>query len=279
MEKLSLWKDDEVEKLFRFIENGKNEGKNLSALFSEFAILQNRQPNSVRNYYYLELKLMNKDKNRCQKFNMDLQRHKKIEQEGFTNEQTKELIKSILKLNASGKSIRKCCQIISNGDLTKMVRYQNKYRSVLKNDKKLLDECYEESLKEGYKVKKFPSNVEVMPLKKSLLTENDINSLFMGLVKLVKKQAQYDAGIKVQKENEKANENLRKTLVALKEKEKEIETLRSNIKIVSQDNEKLVNEVEKFRARECERLSQTKMKTLKAFKDNAKLENKSKKAN
>ena len=55
MKKYCEWPDEKIIHLFRFIENGKKQGKTLSSLFVEYANQTNRMPNSVRNYYYNEL--------------------------------------------------------------------------------------------------------------------------------------------------------------------------------------------------------------------------------
>ena len=68
MKSYSQWTDEEVIKLFRFIEDGKKQNHNLSGMFSLYAKLTNRKPNSVRNYYYAELNELENNKERRKNF-------------------------------------------------------------------------------------------------------------------------------------------------------------------------------------------------------------------
>ena len=267
MKDYSKWKDDEVIKLFRFIENGKKQNKCLSNLFSEFASLTNRMPNSVRNYYYAELNCLENDKTRQKKLNIDLSLHQKVDQKEFSYDETKQLVMDILKQTSKGLSVRKACLNLADGDINKMVRFQNKFRTVVLKDKNLYDSCLNELKNQGVNVKtKLPNNVISMPDRRNILTESDINSLFLGLVKLVKKQATMQVSSNLKQECERANEALRKTLVQLSEKENELKLLRKQIKVLNIQNTKLVEEVKQLRGKNAELLTkQNKLSALKKF--------------
>ncbi len=267
MKEYSKWKDDEVIKLFRFIENGKNQNKCLSILFSEFASLTNRMPNSVRNYYYAELNCLQNDKARQKKLNIDLNLHQKVDQKEFLNEETKQLVMEILKQTSKGLSVRKACLNLADGDINKMVRFQNKFRTVVLKDKNLYESCLNELKNQGVNVKnKLPNNVISMPDRRNILTESDINSLFLGLVKLVKKQATMQVNTNLKQECERANEALRKTLVELSEKENELKMLRKQFKVLNMQNNKLVEEVKQLRGKNAELITkQNKLSALKKF--------------
>ena len=93
-----------------------------------------RKPNSVRNYYYLELGQLQNDKSKCQRLGINLKNHEKIKQTPFDEKEEKEVVKSILRLCAKGSSVRKACLKLAGDDLGKMIRFQNKYRNVLKGN-------------------------------------------------------------------------------------------------------------------------------------------------
>ncbi len=267
MKDYSKWKDDEVIKLFRFIENGKKQNKCLSNLFSEFASLTNRMPNSVRNYYYAELNCLENEKTRQKKLNIDLSLHQKVDQKEFSYDETKQLVMDILKQTSKGLSVRKACLNLADGDINKMVRFQNKFRTVVLKDKNLYESCLNELKNQGVNVKtKLPNNVISMPDRRNILTESDINSLFLGLVKLVKKQATMQVSSNLKQECERANEALRKTLVQLSEKENELKLLRKQFKVLNIQNTKLVEEVKQLRGKNAELLTkQNKLSALKKF--------------
>ena len=71
MKQYCLWKDNEVKKLFGFIENYTKDGKSLSLAFKDYAVKNKRKPNSVRNYYYLELNHLLENKARANSLRTD----------------------------------------------------------------------------------------------------------------------------------------------------------------------------------------------------------------
>lgn len=271
----SRWKDEEVKKLFDFIENGRKNNVPLIKLFSQYAHLTGRKPNSVRNYYYIELEVLQEDESRTKKLGIDLSIHKKNDQKEFSDDETRELVMKILQMTSKGISVRKACLTLANGDITQMVRFQNKFRTVVVKQKELFDECLSKlQTKDTKYVSKRPDNVIAFRNNKSSLTDSDINSLFLGLVKLVKKQATEQATKNQEIEITRANNMLRKTLVSLRQKEDEIKLLQKNFKLLSKENEKLSEEIKLLRGKNAELLSsQTKMQGLKKFANRYKAKN------
>ena len=258
MKKYSKWKDEKIKELFSFIENGKKQNENLTKLFDAFAKKTGRMPNSVRNYYYMELDNLLSNPKRAQKLNIKLEMHQKINPKEFTFEESKELVKNILKLTAQGMSVRKACLVLAKDNINEMVRYQNKYRTIMLKDKKLFDECISELKSSGIEIKsnkQLPNNVIQFRERKNILSDSDINSLFIGLVKLVKKQAGEEADKALKIQNEKANNLLRKALVELTEKENEIKDLRKNFKVMADNNQKLTEELKTVRGKNAELLA------------------------
>lgn len=266
MKQYSQWKDEEVIKLFRFIENGKKQNICLSTLFANYAKQTNRMPNSVRNYYYKELGCLMEDKSRQEKLGIDISLHQKIDQKEFTLTETETLVKQILSLTSKGVSVRKACLTLANGDISTMVRLQNKFRSVVIKEKELYEKCLSDLNCLGVKIKQKPNNIIKMPDRRNILTESDINSLFLGLVKLVKKQATEEVVKLYQKDKQKANEHLRRMLVELAEKENELKNLRRQFKVVSQEKEKLSEELKVLRGKNAQlQIKQEKLSALKKF--------------
>lgn len=266
MKVYSKWKDSEVISLFKFIEQGKAQSVCLTKLFLGYAQKSGRMPNSVRNYYYSELENLLTNPKRAKKLGIDVGLHQKNDPKEFSCEETKELVMSILKLTSKGMSVRKACLTLADGDIALMVRYQNKFRTVVVKDKHLYDSCVNELSGQGVNIKpqnnKMPSNVVKFKQRQSFLTDGDINSLFLGLVKLVKKQAgeEVSKGLKIQ--NEKANLMLRKTLVELSEKENEIKNLRKNFKVLTDSNQKLKEELKTIRGKNAQLMSQIQKSTI-----------------
>ena len=219
MERVSNWEDEEVKTLFKFIEIKKSEGMALVTIFDKYANCTKRQKNSVRNYYYKELNNLKNDKDRVQKLNIDLSKHIVSKGVPFSKEEEEKTIKEINKLIDSGCSIRKACLTLSNGNVPVMLRLQNKYRA--------LSQKKENKSSMGQIIK--------MPTRSEKLSEEDIKALFMGLVKLVKKQEAEN--IKSMYENElyKANEKLNKAIVEIANKQSKIEKLKSEIEIVKNE--------------------------------------------
>ena len=93
-------------------------------------MLTGRKPNSIRNYYYLKLKE-----------NDDLGKTSFVP---FQEEEVHELIKTMLREQAEGKSVRSIAMAMGEGDKKNMLRYQNKYRSMLRNNPDYVKNVMEE---------------------------------------------------------------------------------------------------------------------------------------
>ena len=264
MKSYSQWTDEEVIKLFRFIEDGKKQNHNLSGMFSLYAKLTNRKPNSVRNYYYAELNELENNKERRKNLGIDISLHQKVEQKEFTEDETENLVLEILRLTSKGISVRKACMQLADGDIDKMVRLQNKFRAVVVKNKSLYEKCLEKlNMEVPNKRQAKPNNVVSFVNPKNLLSDSDINSLFMGLVKLVQKQTEE----RVIRENGgiggKANEALKRMIIKINEKEKEIKNLQKLFRLESLKNQKLNIEIQDLRIKNAEKCN--KNKKLKEF--------------
>lgn len=212
------WQKEEIKTLFKFVEIKKSEGEPLIKIFESFAKCVGRGKNSVRNFYYTVLKEINTNPELNDDLKINLKEHSAKEVKSFTKSQTSDLIKKVNNLVEGGYSVRGACLKLANGDATKMIRIQNKYRSQNKSKK-------ENNM----------GNIIKMPVK-NVITDEDINALFFGLIKLVKKQEQDRARFKVQAELETASEKLKNALKEIVIKRAEIEKLQSEISLLKADN-------------------------------------------
>ena len=237
----------------------------MSGLFSLFAKLTKRKPNSVRNYYYQELNELETNQKRRQKLGIDLTKHQKCEQKEFSLSETEKLVESVLTLTSKGYSVRKACLMLAKNDAIKMIRYQNKFRSVVLKDKELYEKCLKNlEIQNPNFAKKRPNNVLNFVNPKNLLTESDINSLFFGLVKLVQKQTQEKAQKECFENFQKANEDLRKMLVKINEKDAKIKSLQKQIIEKNAKNQQLCEQMQLLRSQNANSVNR-KTQELKDF--------------
>jgi primosomal protein N' len=230
------WKESEIITLFNFIEEKTKQGLPLTKAFLQYSLQAGRKANSVRNYYYAELDFLEKHKSQAQKLGIDLERHKKVTPQYFSDVESQKCVDSIDNLVKQGNSVRKACLILSNGDIGQMVRLQNKYRSLTKNSNVLKDED------------EMPKNIISMPERNKHLTQHEIDGLFLGLLKLIKASAKQEAAQTFGKTAESANQELRKTLVMLAEKENQLKKIQANFSILQHENNKAKETIKKLRS-------------------------------
>ena len=259
----SKWSNVEVKKLFQTVEKYKNENKSLLDAFKEFAKKSNRKPNSVRNYYYLEIRELSQNIERQKKLGIDLSNHKVNFSDKFSEEETKNLIKEILRQKCMGVSVRKSCLNLADGDLSKMVRFQNKFRNISATNRKLYEQCLSELKIEGLGIKSEKRNVVYMKPQERKLSDEDVNSLFLGLINLVKKTAIENVEKSLVSETEFANTTLRQTLSKLSQAEKTVSTLSSELTSLQIENKKLREENILLKTKIAKFMSQQIIKTNK----------------
>lgn len=121
------WTDAEERLLADEVEKSRLNGRPLRSVFTAVAQATGRQPNSVRNHYYLKAKS-----------DGAYSAHTGISFVPFTDEEVESLLETVLTAVASGESVRSCTLRMGNGDNKAMLRYQNKYRSILKKNPELI---------------------------------------------------------------------------------------------------------------------------------------------
>ncbi|MCI8555070.1 MAG: hypothetical protein HFI85_00645 [Clostridia bacterium] len=231
-----IWNNSEVKELFERVEDYKDKNKSLKLAFVAHAEKFGRKPNSVRNYYYHEVDNLKVDGKRLQKLGIDLKRHSKTCVTYFSPEEEKDLMKEVDDMVQKGISVRKACLTLSGGDVSQMLRYQNKYRNFIAKNKKK-DEKKAVLTQNTAK----PDNVIAFRKTGKLLTDGEIQSLFMGLVRLVKKNAQEESEEAFKEKLGRANNDLRKAIAKLGTNQRENEKLKEELDKVRSENSRLLN--------------------------------------
>ena len=205
---------------------------NLVQAFQEFADKTNRKTFSVRNFYYKLIKEYDSNPNikkiiKANKLDSDLKTNH------FSDSETNILLRKLLRFDRK-ESIRQSCMELANGDTKKMIRYQNKFRNLLKKEPEKVRAILDEYKQKNIKTRDIRYNNIVMLPKKKVepITQNEIQSLFWGLVRLVKKSAQDEIEQNLIREAEFANSQLEKSLIDLRRKN-------ILIKELKEQNEKL----------------------------------------
>ena len=115
------WSDSENKLLWETADEAQQQGLPLKAVFEQIARQTGRRPNSIRNYYYAQVRTREDGANHTARFIP------------FTQPEVDWLMEQVLIARAEGQSVRACLQKLSGGDHSLMLRYQNKYRAVIKS--------------------------------------------------------------------------------------------------------------------------------------------------
>ena len=134
----SGWQEEETAQLFTAVKAAGREGTPLRTVFESLANDLGRKPNSIRNYYYACLHQQNDtEMSRCAPFVL------------FTPEETHDLLRQVLMARGRGMSVRSCVMQMAGGDRSRMLRYQNKYRTILRTRPDMIAAVRAELMKEG----------------------------------------------------------------------------------------------------------------------------------
>lgn len=122
------WKADEEELLWEEVRKARAEGRALKSVFDIVAKKTGRKPNSIRNYYYARARENPEEAGRHPAFIP------------FSEEEIWNLLITLLGEQAKGVSVRACTLALGGNDTRAMLRYQNKYRSLIKTNPELVRE-------------------------------------------------------------------------------------------------------------------------------------------
>ena len=131
------WQEAETARLFTAVKEANAAGAPLRSVFESLSSDLGRKPNSIRNYYYACLRQQPDAAQRAPAFRP------------FTPEETHELLRQVLIARGKGVSVRACVMSLAQGSHSQMLRYQNKYRTILKTRPELIAQVCEELKQEG----------------------------------------------------------------------------------------------------------------------------------
>lgn len=129
------WTEEETKTLFEEARIAGSEGRSVKSVFDKMSEMTGRKPNSIRNYYYLKLR--------------ENGEHTSTAFVPFGQDEVDALLKRMLTGQAMGKSVRGIALELAGGDKKAMLRYQNKYRSLLKSDPDLIRHTMHELTEQG----------------------------------------------------------------------------------------------------------------------------------
>lgn len=131
------WHEAETARLFSAVKEANAAGTPLRSVFESLSDDLGRRPNSIRNYYYACLRQQPDAAQRAPAF------------QPFTPEETHELLRQVLIARGKGLSVRACVMALAHGSHSRMLRYQNKYRTILKTRPEMIAQVCEELKQEG----------------------------------------------------------------------------------------------------------------------------------
>ncbi|MBE5785162.1 MAG: hypothetical protein E7330_05110 [Clostridiales bacterium] len=137
------WQDGEEAFLFSEVAKKRAAGEPLRAAFEQVAMETGRKPNSIRNYYYAKVRETGAAGENGPQGAAFVP---------FGEEETRALLKTVLTARAKGVSVRACTLTMGGGDTKTMLRYQNKYRSLLRTNPALVREVMGELRETGLPV-------------------------------------------------------------------------------------------------------------------------------
>ena len=127
----SGWSAEETSLLWETADEALRNGLPLKQVFERIAEKTGRRPNSIRNYYYAQARAREGEGAHLMRF------------VPFTEDEVRSLVETVLRHKAQGQSVRACLQGLSGGDHSLMLRYQNKYRAVIKSRPEYVREMVE----------------------------------------------------------------------------------------------------------------------------------------
>lgn len=178
------WTAEEDAALMRAAGDARAKRLPLKTAFDAVADELNRRPNSVRNHYYTQLKPAEAAEPAFLP---------------FSDEEADALLRRVLLAQANGQSVRACTLEMANGDTRRMLRYQNKYRALLKAQPEKVYAVRSELTAKGYDVPdpfvRDPNAPHVgRPPKSSREFEAHLRALLDALYRNVLALTQGDAG-------------------------------------------------------------------------------------
>lgn len=132
------WQPQETDTLLAAVRDANASGTPLCAVFEAMSQHLGRKTNSIRNHYYA-----------CLRDQPDADVLRNPPTRPFTSEETHQLLRQVLMARGQGMSVRACVMAMAEGDHSLMLRYQNKYRTLLKQHPEMIEATCRELQAEG----------------------------------------------------------------------------------------------------------------------------------
>lgn len=197
------WQEQETSRLFSAVQAARGSGAPLRQVFEELSQDLGRKPNSIRNYYYACLRQQEQETPRAPTF------------VPFTEEETHELLRQVLTGCGQGMSVRACVMRMAEGDHSRMLRYQNKYRAILKYHPQRIAQVREELAAEGIATPAAPEaddrtfDVPENSAASALLAEPCVQKMLEGMKELLQHAAAKAAAASGKEELQRSLDRLR----------------------------------------------------------------------
>jgi len=127
------WSIEQTKRLFAYAYEAAESGRGLSWAFMKTAEEARRSVNSVRNYYYSQLKMFELVPSLAEDLGIQLKGAQRDRFELFNENEIVNLVEEILIAKGRGISVRATISKLSCGDSKLGLRLQNKYRSMVSN--------------------------------------------------------------------------------------------------------------------------------------------------
>ncbi|MDR2202044.1 MAG: hypothetical protein LBP26_04700 [Clostridiales bacterium] len=145
------WSIEQTKQLFSLVKTAHESGKGLVWAFSKMSERAGRSVNSVRNYYYSQLKMFGLVPRLAADLGVELIETSRPDFELFTPDEIRNLIETILCGKADGVSVRSSIARMAGGDAKKALRLQNKYRSMITHHRDRVNEIMSSLSNRGVK--------------------------------------------------------------------------------------------------------------------------------
>jgi len=162
------WSIAQTQKLFGYAYEAISQNKGLMWAFNKTSKEANRSVNSVRNYYYSQLKMFELVPQLAKDLNIKLIKSGREQFELFEADEITNLVKKILVGKANGSSVRSTISVLAKGDTKLALRLQNKYRSMVTHHKDKVQAIMNELASTG--------TIFFNPYTKTLVTEASVDN-------------------------------------------------------------------------------------------------------
>ena len=143
------WTIEQTVELFELCAVARKKGESLSGVFKTMADKTSRSLNSVRNYYYGQAKTFELVPEVAKKLGIKRAEVERARFVPFTDGEVRKLVETVLVAKAQGKSVRRAIFEMADGDSKTALRYQNKYRSVLRSHRAVVEQVMKDLTARG----------------------------------------------------------------------------------------------------------------------------------